>query len=284
MKQTYFVYLDEFGHIGPYVARNHPQYNTFPVFGFGGIVIPADQVRGFSSWFYKLKCNLLSFEINRDGIPSFRWEKKGAALYTTQNVLRYKELRQATFRMLNKIHNVGGFVFYVGMEKNAVPGDHLPNHMMFSVLRAAIRKLDQFCVEKDANFVVFLDHREEKVLREAVVGVTQQEMYGQNPKRTLLEAPTQVESHLYQAMQAADWMCGLIGRLESFRTRPDEYQDWSWSEKYFGQRIKAVSIRSGVRKQTSILSAPPPPETKDSQEEREDKAVQVGKAEEIGEA
>lgn len=267
MKKTYLVYLDEFGHVGPYIRRSDPQHNTSPVFGFGGIIIPADQIRPFSSWFYNLKCNLLSFEITRDGIPPFRWEKKGASLYTTNNITHYKELRQASFRLLNKIQGIGGFVHYVGLEKSPDPANHKPNNMMFAVLRQAIRRLDQFCQGEDAGFLVFLDHRPEKVLRETVVGVTQQAMYGRNGSWTLLEAPTQVESHLYQTMQAADWICGLIGRLEAYRARPDEYQDMEWSERYFGQRIKMAALRSGVRKQSNLVLANPLEEAADVEDE-----------------
>jgi hypothetical protein len=38
VKNIYLVYLDEFGHVGPYVSRTHPHHNTSPVFGFGGLV------------------------------------------------------------------------------------------------------------------------------------------------------------------------------------------------------------------------------------------------------
>ena len=65
----YIAYLDEFGHIGPFVSRQHPQHNTSPVFGLGGFVLPSSKVRAFATWFYQLKCNLLQFEIDRDGIP-----------------------------------------------------------------------------------------------------------------------------------------------------------------------------------------------------------------------
>ena len=37
----YIAYLDEFGHIGPYIRRSHEIHNTSPVFGLGGIVLPA---------------------------------------------------------------------------------------------------------------------------------------------------------------------------------------------------------------------------------------------------
>ena len=43
------AYLDEFGHVGPYVSRTHPRHNDSPVFGFAGFVMPAEEVRGFGT-------------------------------------------------------------------------------------------------------------------------------------------------------------------------------------------------------------------------------------------
>ena len=80
-------------------------------------MLPSSRVRAFATWFYQLKCNLLQFEINNAGIPAYQWEKKGASLYTTTNVLKYRELRNATFRLLNRIERDGGIVFYVGIQK-----------------------------------------------------------------------------------------------------------------------------------------------------------------------
>ena len=40
---TYFAYLDEFGHIGPYISRTDPRYNDSPVFGLAGFVLPERQ-------------------------------------------------------------------------------------------------------------------------------------------------------------------------------------------------------------------------------------------------
>lgn len=75
---TYIAYLDEFGHVGPYVARNHLRYRTSPVFGLAGFVMPVDQVRGFGTWFFQRKCELLDFEIGRSGEHPAVWEKKGS--------------------------------------------------------------------------------------------------------------------------------------------------------------------------------------------------------------
>lgn len=73
----YVAYLDEFGHIGPFISRIHPEHRTSPIFGLGGIVLPSDRVRGFATWFFKLKCNLLKFEIERSGVPPREMGEKG---------------------------------------------------------------------------------------------------------------------------------------------------------------------------------------------------------------
>ncbi len=63
--------------------------------------MPADEVRGFGTWFFQRKCELLDFEIRRSGEHPAVWEKKGSSLYTVKNVERYPELRRTTFRLLN---------------------------------------------------------------------------------------------------------------------------------------------------------------------------------------
>ena len=40
----FITYLDEFGHIGPFVSRDHPSHKTSPVFGLGGFVLPSDRI------------------------------------------------------------------------------------------------------------------------------------------------------------------------------------------------------------------------------------------------
>ena len=59
---TYFAYLDEFGHIGPYVTRQHPRHNDSPVFGLAGFVMPSENLRGFGTWFFQRKCDLRQME------------------------------------------------------------------------------------------------------------------------------------------------------------------------------------------------------------------------------
>ena len=74
---TYLAYLDEFGHIGPYVGRSDPKHNDSPVFGLAGLALPATEVRGFGTWFFKRKAELLAFEIQRVRKASRHWGEEG---------------------------------------------------------------------------------------------------------------------------------------------------------------------------------------------------------------
>ena len=183
---TYIAYLDEFGHIGPYIARDDPRHNDSPVFGLAGFIMPLEVVRGFGTWFYQRKCDLLDFEIQRSGEHPAVWEKKGSSLYTVRNVTQYPELRQTTFRLLNKIQNLGGPVFYFGIRKTADPGNHEANAMYLSILAEAIRRLDLFCREDHASAERFLLALDEHPLRAELLTEAARGMYGgAEPRRSI---------------------------------------------------------------------------------------------------
>lgn len=240
----YIAYLDEFGHIGPFVDRKHPQHNTSPVFGLGGLILPAMSIRGFSSWFFQLKCHLLKFEIDRAGQHPATWEKKGSQLYTAHNVATYAELRRATNRLLNKIQAETGNTFFVGIEKTHDVGHHQPKQLYLAVLREALKRLHQYGDDKQADIMVVMDEHPD---RSDILTVASQEMYGSAERRRIIEPPFQVESHRYQTCQAADWVCGLVGRLASYRVRATDFSEFAICDKYFGQRLKMASARSSIR-------------------------------------
>ena len=245
---TYFVYLDEFGHIGPYVSRADPRYKDSPVFGLAGFVLPAAEVRGFGTWFFQRKCELLDFEIRRSGKHPALWEKKGASLFTVSNVTRYRELRVFTNRLFNKIETLRGFVFYVGIRKTAAPGAHSPNRLYARVFLEAIKRINDFCVKDRSrrdNFIVILDEHDQ---RAALVTAAGRSMYGKaEPRRHLIEPPFHVESHRYQTLQAADWIAGLVGRLGAIWADPAAYPENEVFRRYFEHRVNRVSHRSGIR-------------------------------------
>lgn len=244
---TYIAYLDEFGHIGPYVSRADPRHNDSPVFGLAGVVLPIDKVRAFGTWFYQRKCELLKFEIDRSDQHPSVWEKKGAALYTVRNVEAYGELRRFTNRLLNKIEALGGFVFYVGQRKQDAPEAHDANVLYRHVLREAIKRLDQHCAEDCVPRDQFLLALDEHDQRSALVTQAAIAMYGTDQRRCLIEPPFQLESHRYQTMQAADWVAGLTGRLGAYWQAPTEYPENQVFATYFAARLNRCAIRSGIR-------------------------------------
>lgn len=245
---TYIAYLDEFGHVGPYVARNDPKHNDSPVFGLAGFVMPAEKVRGFGTWFYQRKCELLDFEIRRAGQHPAVWEKKGSSLCTVTNVERYLELRKTTNRLLNKIATVGGRVFYVGIRKTAEPEAHDSNALYSSVLAEAIKRLDDFCREDHPSAVRFFLALDEHPLRAELLTATARDMYGAGrPRRQLIEPPFHLESHRYQTVQAADWIAGLVGRLGAIWKEPEVWPENEVFRRYFEQRLTNIQTRSGIR-------------------------------------
>lgn len=117
----YIGYFDEFGHNGAYISRNDPSYKTHPVFGIGGFIIPAHNVRQLSGTFRHIKETGLKAEIDAKvtakGKRIEEWEKKGAALLTTQNVQRYTEVRWMINRLLRKLEDLDAKIVFYGQEK-----------------------------------------------------------------------------------------------------------------------------------------------------------------------
>ncbi len=252
----YFAYLDEFGHIGPYIARDDPKHNDSPVFGLGGMILPYDEVRHFSTWFYQLKCRLLEWEIKQSGEHPAAWEKKGSALYTTANVKKYQQVRAATNRLLNQIRKIRGHVFYVGLQKNKPVDQSNPQGLYLTVLAEAMKRLNQYADERDAGIIIVMDQHQD---REAILTRASQAMYGgPTPRRRIIEPPFQVESERFQTCQCADWLCGLIGRVGAYQARPDEYSEMIWTQTYFQDRLDAAATRSSIRLQTATAAVENP--------------------------
>ncbi|MBF0145298.1 MAG: DUF3800 domain-containing protein [Magnetococcales bacterium] len=238
----HFVYLDEFGHDGPFISRTHPRYNTSPVFGLAGFILPYDKVRCFATWFYQLKNNLLAWELKRSGKHPAQWEKKGSSLYTVKNIRKYSDLRAATNRFINRIQRDGGELFYSGLNKYQPPANHDSKALYRVGLTKAIRLLDLKFSRTNDTFVLMLDQHQE---RTALVKAASQTMFGEDGVRTLLEPPFQLESHLYQTLQCADWICGLMGRWLSHQCNQHDFNDFEWAEHYFGDRIR-IAAPSGT--------------------------------------
>ncbi|TGZ98165.1 DUF3800 domain-containing protein [Rodentibacter pneumotropicus] len=254
MSQVYIVYLDEFGHVGPYISVDHPKYKTHPVFGLGGFVLPIEKARSFSSFFFHLKQLLFEgYDIpearkrakeNNQKFQLSTWEKKGSQQYSVTNLKNYKDhIVRSTSRIINRITKEGGFLFYVGQAKFKDIDKHNDQRVYTCVLSEIIKRLDDEFKNQDAQFLILMDDSES---RASIVKNAIYEMH-QNEKYQLIEAPVQVDSKLYQTIQCADWLCSIYGKISFFDVEPESKPDYGLFKLYFGDKIASAQKRSNVR-------------------------------------
>lgn len=250
----YLGYFDEFGHNGAFIARDHPKYNTHPVFGIGGFIIPADNVRQLSGVFRHVKETGLKEEIQAKviakGKPVEHWEKKGASLLTTNNVRKYREVRGMVNRLLNTLDRLDAKVVFYGQEKPRGTNDETAenessryDHAMKQLIQRVNRSLPD-----GENYLLLMDKQGPKERME-IFASSAAFMFSHREADRLLEPPLEVESHLYQTVQCADWLCALVGRIAGYKYDPG-FNEHSWAVTYFGERLANI-----VSDQSKILAA-----------------------------
>jgi len=238
-----FVYLDEFGHIGPYMSRSAPRYNESPVFGLAGMILPEHSVRPFATKFLQLKEHIFASEIRRSGKLASHWEKKGIELFTPKTLAKYPHFRSTGFRLMNYVRDCGGKVFYYGREKIIGSLDVNSAGLYTTVISHTIRQLDNFCQARNTNFIMVVD---EHSAHKQLLVTASKTMFGHTPARHLLSPPFEVVSYLNQNIQAADWIAAIVGRLWAHELRSAEYADHRTFNTYFWQRLHQVSSHSTV--------------------------------------
>lgn len=239
-----FAYLDEFGHNGPYVARNDPRYNTSPVFGLAGFLMPQERVRSFGTCYLQLKKQYLADDPKRKDKEFYEWEKKGTNYLTPKSITKYPSIRDSMFRMMSEIASRDGRIIYQGREKIRSDGTGLnPNGLYTTVFAHTIRAIDAYCERINQNFVIVLDQHS---ARSQLLVTASKTMYGKRPTRRMICPPFEVESHINQQVQAADWIATVVGRIWNSRLDADAFADMADYDKYFGDRIEAISTNSEV--------------------------------------
>lgn len=248
----YIGYFDEFGHNGAYVSRTDPSFKTHPVFGIGGFIIPADNIRQLSGAFRRIKERGLKAEIDAKVIAKGRlverWEKKGAALLTTQNVKKYREVRSMINRVLNTLEKLNAQIIFYGQEKprgtNEDTGEDERSRYDHA-MKQLIQRVN-WSLAENQRYLMVLDKQGPKE-RMDIFASSAAFMFSHQDADKLLEPPLEVESHLYQTVQCADWICALLGRISAYKYDPD-FKDFDWAIKYFGNRLAhASSPHSKIR-------------------------------------
>ncbi len=241
---TYIAYLDEFGHDGPFISRHHKVHNGSPVFGLAGFVLPVHNIRKFSTDFFKMKKALFAEEIKKSQRPPAKWEKKGADHFRVSKI-EDPTIRETFIKPINTIiHKLDGHIFYVGSAKNHLKREITSSTLYKYTLREAIKRLDNFCMKKNANLLLCADYHSNRKMMIETCGI---EMFGISNRTSLLEPMFHADSHLYQTVQFADWIAAIIGKYETYNARPDEYTDYQKFHHYFDKRLQQASINSSIR-------------------------------------
>lgn len=242
------AYLDEFGHIGPYISAQHAKFNTHPAFGYAGFVIPAQNVRAFGGYFEHIKEKLLAFEIQQAGAHPRRWEKKGASLLTTRNYQAYgREIGRALRRLSFRLGQLDGRMIFYGQVKptgSANETGESASDRSAHALKQTILRLSRYANARDAPIMIFLDAVDAKPRQEAVMSTASFIYRAHDPVlRRVLEVPMQLESHFYGTTQYADWLCAMLSRASHYHFVPQS--EFSWAppvlERSFGAGLRHVS-------------------------------------------
>ncbi len=237
----YLAFLDECGHIGPFISRSDPSYNQSPIFGLAGYIIPHHEARAFATFFFQLKGWMLAREIRQLSVHPATWEKKGTDLFKDKNIRRYPRLKDGIHRIVNRLYQVDGKFFFCAREKYQSPTHSKATGLYTTVLSQAIRQSDKYVTRRRSQFMMILDQHTDRI---RLLETSAKTMFGAEPARTLIEPPFHVESHLYQTIQAADWIATIVGKALTHRIKPAEFPELQWAEDVFSGQIERFSTDS----------------------------------------
>lgn len=225
------AYLDEFGHVGPYISPTHQKFFHNPVFGYAGIVLPSTAVRAFGARFERTKEREFRSEIHQSGKHPRRWEKKGAEIFTTGSFGRYPERVEFISDLSDYLTRLKGRIFFYGEVKT--PGSPKESgetaaQRTKKALGETVRRLCEYADSQDEDLLLLLDEGGPMPREDAITAMAQFIYSSSDPRmKRILEVPLQLESHRYGAMQYADWLCAVLSRATHFHFSPSAEFAWA---------------------------------------------------------
>lgn len=234
------AYLDEFGHVGPYMGTDHRKFFHNPVFGYAGIIVPAENVRAFGAKFERIKAREFRSEIHDSGKHPRRWEKKGSEIFTTGSYERYPHRVEIIDDLGDYLRRLGGNFFYYGTVKpvgTTKMTGQTPSQLTSEVLTETVRRLCKYAERKGRNITILLDDGGPMPREDAITSMAQFIYASHDPSmKRIIEVPMQLESHRYGAIQYADWICAAVSRTVHYHfTDSTEFQ---WAPSVFDSVFK----------------------------------------------
>ncbi|ACZ23234.1 hypothetical protein Sked_33390 [Sanguibacter keddieii DSM 10542] len=249
------AYLDEFGHIGPYIEDGHKKFGHHPVFGYAGFVLPANNARRLGSAFKKVKTSLFRTEIESSATPA-QWERKGSEYFSTGSIQKYPGQVRAFTGLVRQLKALGGQIFYYGDEKQRGTLAQTGREANVIALDALKQTIDRLCTHADRSdddLLILMDAITDKTRRELVAKMYAH-IYGRDRQemRRIVEAPLHIESNLNSGVQLADWICALITRSSHYQLVEDS--PFGWAPRYFADHLQGMFT---YESKLHLLSGPP---------------------------
>ena len=241
------AYIDEVGQAGPFISKKHPKFNTSPVFGYAGFIVPEEHVHALSRDVALTKQRFYSFLCGEGeeepGNYAPTWERKGSDLLSKHAMGRAGRREVIALRaLLSRISGTyGGKFFYFVREKpigspGQVWGKDIDNNWRnkqeertLECLSEAINRLCTYAESKDQNILLFQDMINENEryhqARRSYAHVYSRIREHQEMRR-ILEAPAYIDSELSTNIQCADWIAALIGRACDYQLIQGSSYKW----------------------------------------------------------
>lgn len=246
------AYIDEIGDTGAFISPHHPKFNTCPVFGYAGFVIPDGKVREFGRIFTNVKRELFAKEIDRAEHPG-RWERKGAELFRPDSLERYPHQLRAFNGLIWRLREAGGRLFYYAAEKplgtqkqTGIDKDDRER----AAMREALNRVARHAHKGNDNVMVLVDQINEKecvarlpLMYGHIIGRAAEfpEMY-----RTI-EPPMHVQSELSPNIQFADWVAACVNRAIDYQLIRESRYSWITNCRQLNHVWGAFTAESKVR-------------------------------------
>ena len=252
------AFLDEFGNDGAYISRADPRYCHTPIFGYAGFVIEDTHIRRFSSQIFRLKRTHFNIASKR----ALSREYKGAKVFhnrifheATNADTRY-HTKVFGQRLLSALHDSGGKLVFYGLEKFFPPETHNATALHANCMREIIVILHGEAHRQNKQFALIFDHHSNHFERTRMIA---REMCKSDAFVKLIEPPLQADSRINLSIQAADWMCALLLKSQTYSCARGP--EWPELRGYFDNFNPLITLHAfpGSRMKITRPAAPIPP-------------------------
>jgi hypothetical protein len=192
----------------------------------------------FSNEFANLKSKIFGNKFRQK-------EKKGRLVFPGDAFSENKnseERRQFTstgHRFLKIVEKHGGLIFYSGMKKFEEHEKHDSKKLQLACLRKAFATLNRACEAQNKDFLILFDEHQTHLQK---INFINSIYLDPKSKTKIADYPYDLKSDMYNNIQAADWVCALLGRIWSYKADNEEWGTHSQYMDKFNYKIEELKL------------------------------------------